>query len=659
MHRKAQALSSPLRTISLAIIAVFVITLALIPVFAQNSVPPTAVQAAKMPQYASRLAHPAKRLLPPEPSALQRAKARRGPLQAGDIYDNGPINGNTDAWTINFGYITSDSFTIANDQTSITGMSFGAWLISGDTLTSVEISITSGENSGTSYFDQTVTFTQGSCTSNQYGYNACTETSSFNGPTLNAGTYWVNLQNASVSSGDPVYWDENSGVGCQGSGCPSLASDNSIGSIPSESFTILGNATTTTSTFSDYACPPPQTGFREVHDFGILPPQDSSSGVALDRAGNLYATLPAEGTHGAGALYELTQRAGHWFYTTLYSFLGGSGGSDPGGVIVGPGGDLYGSAIGGNQNCGTNGSSSCGLIYQASPGPTPCATALCSWNVTTIYQFSGNTDEWGGDVTAFDSAGNLYGISGPGAYGLGSVFELSPAQGGWTEKTLYDFVGGNGGGNPNSLLLGLDGNLYGAAGGGQYEEGVVFQLVPSGGAWAENVIYSFTGGSDGWGPYGLIQSPGGGLVGAGVCYELGEGRYCIDTMDEETGTIFGLSRSGGGWQFSNIYTYGLQGRNGCQNFGQFYFHGLAFDQAGNLYAAGGGFEVDVGGDYYWCGEVANVSQLCCGEGILIFGRADIFYNLTSDANGNLYGTTNTCGFGTLQRTDGMIWQYSP
>ncbi|MGA2905785.1 MAG: choice-of-anchor tandem repeat GloVer-containing protein, partial [Candidatus Korobacteraceae bacterium] len=633
-----------------AAIILMAAALAALPAWAQNTVPPTAVEAAKMPEFASRLAHAAKRVPPPKSSAFAPAKGHFRPLQSNDVYDNGPINGTTDAWTINFGFVVSDSLPIPAGGATVTGATFGMWLTEGDTLESAQLSVTSGENGGTSYFNQTVNFTQSGCSANQYDYDVCTEATSFN-VALSAGTYWVNLQNAVTADGEPIYWDENSG--------PSSASESEVGTIPSESFTILGSSTTTTSTstFSNYACPPPQTGFREVHDFGTLPPQDSSSGVALDRAGNLYATLPAEGTHGAGALYELAQRAGHWFYTTLYSFLGGSGGSDPGGVIVGPGGDLYGSASGGNQNCGTNGSSYCGLIYQASPGPTPCATALCSWNVTAIYQFSGNTDEWYGGVTAFDSAGNLYGISGPGAYGLGSVFELSPAQGGWTEKTLYDFMGGNGGGNPNSLLLGLDGNLYGAAGGGQYGQGVVFQLVPSGGAWTENVIYAFTGGSDGWGPYGLIQSPGGGLVGAGVCYELGEGGYCIDTMDEETGTIFGLSRSGGGWQFSNIYTYGLQGRNGCQNFGQFYFHGLAFDQAGNLYAAGGGFEVDVGGDYYWCGEVANVSQLCCGGGILIFGRADIFENLTSDASGNLYGTTDTCGFGSPMRTTGMVWQY--
>ena len=39
----------------------------------------------------------------------------------------------------------------------------------------------------------------------------------------------MNLQTASVPNGDPVYWDENSG--------PSSASENSVGTIPSEAFT--------------------------------------------------------------------------------------------------------------------------------------------------------------------------------------------------------------------------------------------------------------------------------------------------------------------------------------------------------------------------------------------------------------------------------------
>jgi hypothetical protein len=73
------------------------------------------------------------------------------------------------------------------------------------------------------------------------------------------------------------------------------------------------------------------------------------------------------------------------------------------------------------------------------------------------------------------------------------------------------------------------------------------------------------------------------------------------------------------------------------------------DSAGNLYA------VDGGGLDYLCGTVLNITS----QTELVSGTDPIFDNLTSDANGNLYGTTSTCGFGTPQRTNGMIWQYSP
>ena len=56
------------------------------------------------------------------------------PAAAQGVYNNGPINGNTDAWTINFGFIVADSFTISTGNTTLTGLSFGAWLFSGDVL---------------------------------------------------------------------------------------------------------------------------------------------------------------------------------------------------------------------------------------------------------------------------------------------------------------------------------------------------------------------------------------------------------------------------------------------------------------------------------------------------------------------------------------------
>jgi hypothetical protein len=163
------------------------------------------------------------------------------PAKAGDIYNNGPINGSSDAWTINFGFVTSDTFTVSGGNSTITGLAFGAWLFPGDTALSVELSITQFEFGGTTYFDQVINLTQTGCTINQYGYNVCTETGVFNGPTLGNGMYWINLQNGVVSNGDPLYWDENDGVGCTSPGCPSMASNNSVGSLGSEAFTIMGN----------------------------------------------------------------------------------------------------------------------------------------------------------------------------------------------------------------------------------------------------------------------------------------------------------------------------------------------------------------------------------------------------------------------------------
>jgi hypothetical protein len=154
-----------------------------------------------------------------------------------DLYDNGPSNGNVDAWTINFGFAVSDQFTLSRAST-VTGLQFTSWLFSGDVLETADFYITSDELGGTTYFRGTVNFTQSGCVANQFGFNVCTETGSIAGFNLNAGSYWLNMENAVVASGNPVYWDENDG--------PSWASETSTGSIPSESFTILGSTSTNT-----------------------------------------------------------------------------------------------------------------------------------------------------------------------------------------------------------------------------------------------------------------------------------------------------------------------------------------------------------------------------------------------------------------------------
>jgi hypothetical protein len=187
------------------------------------------------------------------------------PAMADTIYSNGPTNGNTDAWTINSGFIVSDSFNVAQSGTTITGFNFAAWLVPGDTLQTAELSITASENGGQSFYDQVLNFAQSGCVSNNYGYDVCSETATLSGsqPVLNGGSYWINLQNGVTAEGQAVYWDENSG--------PSSASENSVGTIPSESFTVLGStSSTTTSTTSTTGGTVPEPSSIMLFGSGIL-----------------------------------------------------------------------------------------------------------------------------------------------------------------------------------------------------------------------------------------------------------------------------------------------------------------------------------------------------------------------------------------------------
>jgi hypothetical protein len=170
------------------------------------------------------------------------------PASAQVLYDDGPINGTTDAWTINYGYVVGDTFTLSANST-VGGFNFGVWEFPGDVMTSVDWSITSQYDGGTVYGSGTANgknLTDQFISLNQYGYNIDKiMVSNLNVPLSSGTTYWLNLQNASVPSGNPVYWDENSGLGCtgddgHGGGCPSMASNGGIGTIPAESFDING-----------------------------------------------------------------------------------------------------------------------------------------------------------------------------------------------------------------------------------------------------------------------------------------------------------------------------------------------------------------------------------------------------------------------------------
>ncbi len=135
--------------------------------------------------------------------------------------------------------------------------------------------------------------------------------------------------------------------------------------------------------------------------------------------------------------------------------------------------------------------------------------------VTVLHDFGSATGDGttpqGGLV--MDASGNLYGTTvNGGAYGLGTVFELS-ASGDY--RVLHSFGSGTDGANPVATMI-MDGagNLYGTTvSGGESGRGTVFTLTPS---TPERVVYSFGPAPDGANPQGKLVQVGNNLFGTTV-----------------------------------------------------------------------------------------------------------------------------------------------
>jgi uncharacterized repeat protein (TIGR03803 family) len=273
----------------------------------------------------------------------------------------------------------------------------------------------------------------------------------------------------------------------------------------------------------------------------------------------------------------------------------------------------------------------------------------------------------------FDASGTLYGTTlEGGAYGLGTVFELSPrVSGGWIETVLYSFAGSSSGGADGayprgSLIFDAAGNLFGVtAGGGTGKPGglgTVYELSPAGGgAWRETVLHSFTGfPADGDTPLsGLVFDADGNLYGTtshGGLYEYVKG--------SSGGTAFELSPAAQGvWNETIIHNFGSGADGGYPQ------AGLTLDASGNLYGttvSGGSASCAPDG----CGTVFELSPAGGGvwaEAVLHSftnsGEAPFnpFGGVIFDATGNLYGTTASGGYGSgtvfeLFPTAGGSWK---
>jgi hypothetical protein len=194
------------------------------------------------------------------------------PASAGDnLYDNGPVNGQVDAWTISrdmtgftYNYYVSNAFSLASGGPyNVTGFDFWAWLVPGDAVTQLNWEISDSPFNGSLGLG-TACLSGGSCNgtisntdtfTNGYGYVLdFVQVSGIHlGSNLPAGQYFLTLESGLTNTGDPVFWDQNNGVGCTGDdgaggGCGNPGQQNGTGTIPSEAFTIEGNSSGSTGT---------------------------------------------------------------------------------------------------------------------------------------------------------------------------------------------------------------------------------------------------------------------------------------------------------------------------------------------------------------------------------------------------------------------------
>jgi uncharacterized repeat protein (TIGR03803 family) len=264
---------------------------------------------------------------------------------------------------------------------------------------------------------------------------------------------------------------------------------------------------------------------------------------------------------------------------------------------------------------------------------------------STLYTFSETTSFWPQGSLLEDGTGNLYGTTrGGGAYGVGSVMELSPpavSGGAWTLATLYSFVpyGVSGYVPVSDLVKDQAGAFYGTTfvgGDPVCNCGGIYKLVPptvTGGAWTESVLYNFKGGADGRLPaaaalalttngtlYGVTVR--GGSWDSGVLYQLTtkNGKNYTESVLYSFGDLADASTPNGPVAVdSNGYIYGVTSQGGA--FGQ-----------GTVYRYVPATKT----------HVANESILFSFGASTTTGT-DPIGNLIFDSGGNLYGVTNTGG----------------
>lgn len=321
----------------------------------------------------------------------------------------------------------------------------------------------------------------------------------------------------------------------------------------------------------------------------------------------------------------------------LHSFTGSNGMEPFAGLLRGTAGNLFGTtADGGDTNCDPP--YGCGTVFKLNSE---------TGKEAVLHKFTGIPDGFDSNALLVeDAAGNFYGTSpGGGDDGLGDVFKIDAAG---KETVLYSFSGGSDGCGPYpGVILDSAGNLYGVTlngGGGSacYDGyGVAFELDAAGN---ETVLYRF-GGSAGANPASVLLSDSeSNLYGT---TENGANSECGGTG---CGVVFELSpQSGGGWAETVLYRFCFM--SGCADGGDPGTGPLVKNSAGSLYGTtyfggrsgnGSVFELDAAGKETVLHSFTGGSDGAFPIAGLAVDDAGNFYGTAQQGGATCY-TSDTCG----------------
>jgi uncharacterized repeat protein (TIGR03803 family) len=200
-----------------------------------------------------------------------------------------------------------------------------------------------------------------------------------------------------------------------------------------------------------------------LHSFGAEGDGVSPyAGLVQDAAGNFYGTTNNGGAYGAGTVF-VVNRDGQEKVLHSFGAYYGDGSIPFAGLVQDAAGNFYGTTPFGGAYGG-------GTVFVLNR----------NGHERVLHSFGADGDgafPYAGLVQ--DAAGNFYGTTnGGGAYGYyGTVFVVSPTG---QEKVLHSFgAEGDGAYNNAGLVQDAAGNLYGTtSNGGAYGYGTVFELTP-------------------------------------------------------------------------------------------------------------------------------------------------------------------------------------